>query len=79
MLQGVPSTVTQNTGNAGYYPSPITLDSHASCTLQLDITGEAISNFTICFGSSCSTAAVPLNVTQSSALHDVTVGSYFNG
>lgn len=61
-VQGAPATVTQNTSNPSYCQSPISLAAHASCILQLDISGMAISNFALCKGSSCTTAAVPLNV-----------------
>ena len=77
-IQGLPSTATQNSSNASYCPSPITLKGLASCTLWLNITGEAISNFSICYGSNCTTAAVPLHVTQSAALLNATVGFYRN-
>lgn len=61
-VQGAPATVTQNNSNSSYCQSPISLAAHASCILQLDISGMAISNFALCKGSSCTTAAVPLNV-----------------
>ena len=64
-LQGFPATVTQNTTspNCG---NPINLEPHASCNLQLDITGEISSNFAICKLNSCTTATTPLNVALNS-------------
>ena len=78
VLQGHPRTVTQNASSKSYCPTPITLIGHAHCIMQLDITGEAKSNFAICNGTSCSTAAVPLNITQLAILPNTTVGYYRN-
>ncbi|MFI4919063.1 MAG: sialidase family protein [Legionellales bacterium] len=66
-LQGLPASVTQNTQNTKYCQNPITLPSHTSCTLQLDITRPVQSGFVLCKGSSCTTAATPLNVKQANA------------
>lgn len=61
-VQGMPATVRQNTSNQSYCQNPISLAAHASCILQLDISGMAKSSFALCKGSSCTTTAVPLNV-----------------
>jgi len=64
-LQGLPGGVTQNTSgsNCG---NPVTLAGKASCVMRLDITNAVHSNFALCKGASCTTAAVPLNVNSSS-------------
>jgi len=65
-VKGLPSTVTQNT-TAPNCDNPINLGPYpANCRLELDITGAVSSNFAICKGSSCTTAATPLNVKLSS-------------
>ncbi len=63
-VQGLPNSVRQN-ANGMNCTNPISLASKASCLLQLDITSAVQSGFAICNGSSCTTAAVPLNVTLS--------------
>ncbi|MFI4918957.1 MAG: hypothetical protein ACHP65_05320, partial [Legionellales bacterium] len=63
-LQGLPASVTQNTQNPAYCSNPVTIPSHSSCTLQLNITGPVQSGFILCNGSSCASAALPLNVKQ---------------
>ncbi len=60
-IEGLPATVHQNTSN-GNCPQFISLASGESCILQLDISGFTASNFGLCKGSNCTTAAVPLNV-----------------
>lgn len=62
-IKGLPTTAKQNTCSANYCPDPITLAAGASCTLKLDITGEAKTNFAICKGNSCTTSEQPLNIT----------------
>ncbi len=74
-IQAQPATVTQNSTNPNYCSNPVKLNGNASCTLQLDISGEAKSGFALCNGSSCTTASVPLNVSLQTT---VTVGSYLN-
>lgn len=64
-VQGLPSVVSQNTTSPNC-SNPISLAPHASCQLQLDITGAVSSNFAICKGSACTTAASPLNVSVAS-------------
>jgi hypothetical protein len=64
VLQGLPATVTQNSTNP-YCSNPINLGPTASCQLQLNITGAVSSNFAICKENNCTTAASPLNVSQS--------------
>ena len=64
-LQGFPATVTQNTTSPNC-ANPINLEPHASCNLQLDITGAVSSNFAICKLNSCTTATTPLNVSLNS-------------
>ena len=61
MVQGLPATVTQNTTSPNC-SSPINLGPKESCQLQLDITGAVSSSFAICKGNSCTTTAVPLQV-----------------
>ena len=63
-VQGFPSTVTQ-VSSPGNCSSPINLAGHASCNLQLNVTGEVNSFFAICKGSSCTTSASPLIVSVS--------------
>jgi|GEM_PF-3338603 len=60
-ITGLPKTVTQNT-DTGNCPKRINLGAGESCILILDIKGEAISNFAICKGSTCTSASVPLHV-----------------
>lgn len=66
-IQGLPSTVNQNTSNAQFCQNPITLAASASCTLQLDITNTTYSSFALCRAENCTTAAASLNVTQMSS------------
>ncbi len=77
VVQGLPQSVTQNTTglNCG---NPLNLDAHASCTLQLDITAPVVTNFALCLGSSCTTAATPLNVVLEPGFSQLLVGSYDN-
>lgn len=63
-IRGLPSSVKQNTSNSQFCQNPITLAASASCTLQLDINNTTYSNFALCHAENCTTAAVPLNVTQ---------------
>lgn len=65
-VRGLPNSVKQIT-NGSNCSNPINLDPKAQCLLQLDITNTVHSNFAICNGTSCTTAAVPLNVTLSSS------------
>lgn len=60
-VAGFPSTVTQN-ASGGNCSAPINLAAHASCNLQLIISGAVNSNFAICRGNSCTTSSTPLNV-----------------
>lgn len=61
---GLPKTVTQNS-TADYCTNPINLAANpASCILRLDITGAVHSGFSVCNGSNCTTASVPINVTS---------------
>ena len=61
VLQGLPSTVTQNTTSPNC-TNPINLGPNASCQLQLDITGAVSSKFALCKGNACTTSSTPLNV-----------------
>ncbi len=63
-IHGLPDTVTQTLTNPSITScrKSITLEAGASCQLELAISGEAVTNFALCKGSSCTTAAVPLNV-----------------
>ena len=65
-IEGLPSTVTQNTTSPNC-PALINLEGNASCRLQLDITG-AVNNakVAICYNNSCTTGNTPLNVTVNS-------------
>lgn len=72
---GLPNTVTQN-ASGGNCPAPINLVAHASCNLQLIISGPVKSNFALCHGTSCTTATTPLNVTLSSFSRMVAGGTY---
>lgn len=80
VVTGLPATVTQNTSNS-HCPNPITLAAQSSCTLQLDITGEAKGNFALCRGSSCTSSAQPLNVSLTGSTINawIAVGGYFAG
>ena len=62
-LQGLPTTVTQNTASPNC-TNPINLEPSQSCRLQLDITGAVSSNIAICRGNSCAMSNTPLNVKQ---------------
>ncbi|HHF7368023.1 TPA: hypothetical protein ACPSKY_003174 [Legionella bozemanae] len=76
-LQGLPATVKQNTTYSGYCSNPVNLAAHASCIMELDITGETISNFALCRGSSCTTATTPLYVLRATTpLPLVAPGAY---
>lgn len=75
VVQGLPRTVTQNTSK-GNCSNPVNLAAHASCTLQLDITGEVHSGFALCRGSSCTTTTVPLNVKKAKFIPMVAAGYY---
>jgi hypothetical protein len=61
VIQGLPNTVTQNTSSMNC-ASIINLASNASCVLQLDINGDANTNFALCKGISCTAAGVSLHV-----------------
>ncbi len=62
VVQGLPSTVIQNTTNSAFCSNPITLAAHASCILQLDVTRPVQTNFALCNGSSCTSAEVAINI-----------------
>ncbi len=65
-IQGLPSTVTQNTAGESDCPQSISLSPSASCILKLNITGPTQSNFALCHGSNCTSASVPLSIDQAS-------------
>jgi len=79
-IQGLPLTVTQDTSSTANCPAVITLVAGGSCTLQLNITGEAISNFALCNGANCTAACTPLNVVSTVIPNTagVTAGSYMD-
>lgn len=62
-VQGLSSSVTQNTSNSSFCSNPITLTAHDSCILQLDIMRPVQANFAICKGSSCTKAEAAINIT----------------
>lgn len=75
-IQGLPSTVTQNT-QSPYCPHSITLAPHASCIVQLDIAAAVKTNFALCKKDSCTAAAVPLNIFRKfGSPNMIAVGSY---
>lgn len=84
-VKGLPGTVAQNT-SSGNCPQTINLAPAQQCNLALTISGEAKSSFALCYGSSCSTSSVPLNVSvlpsgpklQFAAGAYVDTNSYFN-
>jgi RNase P/RNase MRP subunit p29 len=79
VVRGLPATVTQNTTSPNC-TNPINLGPYpASCQLQLDISGAVSSNFAICKGNSCTTAATPLNVAASTAPSAYTVSGTVSG
>lgn len=81
-VQGLPNTVSQNSTSNSYpdvCSNPISLAAKASCTLVLDIRGTVQSNFAICNGMNCTSAAVPLNVIATeTALPMIATGEFLN-
>lgn len=80
-VQGLPATVSQNTTHSTYpdiCANPVTLASKASCTLVLDIRGEAKANFALCNGMNCTTASTPLNVSVNKTLPIIATGEFFD-
>ena len=65
-LQGLPASVQQITTGSNACSTPVTLSAFSSCYLQLTINDETFSNFALCKGSNCASAAVPLQVKRSS-------------
>jgi len=75
VIEKLPSTAVQNTTGSNCQ-SVINLQAHASCRLQIDITGATQTAFALCRGSSCTTASVPLNVSAGSSPPMIAAGLY---
>lgn len=81
-VKGLPKSVSQNTTDPTNCAALVSLTAHSSCILQLDISGEAKSEFALCKGMSCTKSAVPLNVSQAATPQStsllVAAGNYNN-
>lgn len=79
-VKGLPSTVKQYSGSSEFCTNPVNLAASAQCILRLDIQGPVKGPFALCHGTSCTTSATALNVTQAAALLQLLIapGTYID-